>query len=332
METRFKFRHVNELTGSLVLAVLSLVVAAVIFSGHSQRWFKRQYTFDVVLPPAGASGLRRGDEVFILGVSVGRVDDISVADNGRMTAPVKIRRDFEQFVRADSTATIKKVFGVAGDSFIEITRGTGAALPSHKPTIVCLVSEDSLGRMEKMLADLHSELVPVVKRAGTTLDEWTKLGGNLQTNGAQLQQFVARLDHLAIGLEEGKGTAGKLLTDTALADDALKVLAQANQTLWELRGVVTNLNAASTNLQNGTVRLPEITEAIANEAKDLPGLIQQTQISMGELERLIEALQRHWLVRKYVNKTNPPPANALIESEEPARKSFKSVRTAKGAR
>jgi phospholipid/cholesterol/gamma-HCH transport system substrate-binding protein len=332
MGTRFKFRHVNELTGLFVLAILALVLAGVIFSGHSQRWFEPKYAFDVVLPQEGASGLRRGNDVFILGVSVGRVDEIKVGNDGRMTAPVKIRRDFEQFVRVDSTATIKKVFGVAGDSFIEITRGTAAALPLHKPAIVCLAAEDSLGRMEKMLADLHAELVPVVKKAGTTLDEWTKLGGNLQTNGAQLQQFVARLDGLAIGLEEGKGTAGKLLTETALADDALKVLAQANQTLIELRGVVTNLNAASTNLQSGTARLPEITETIANEAKDLPGLVQQTQTSMRELERLIEALQRHWLVRKYVNKTNPPEAAALSESREPASKASKSVRPAKGAK
>jgi len=41
MEKRFKFRHVNELTGLFVLGVVALVVAVVIFSGHSQRWFAR---------------------------------------------------------------------------------------------------------------------------------------------------------------------------------------------------------------------------------------------------------------------------------------------------
>ncbi|MDB6027210.1 MAG: hypothetical protein JWM68_3433 [Verrucomicrobiales bacterium] len=327
METRFKFRHVNELTGLFVIGVLALVLAGVVFSGHSQRWFARKYAFDVVLPEAGASGLRRGDEVVVLGVSAGLVDDITVADDGRMTAQIKIRRDFERFVRTDSTATIKKVFGVAGDSFMEITRGTGAALMATRPEITCLVSEDSLSRMEKLLTDLRSELVPVVKKSGAALDQWTKLGGDLETNSAQLHDFVARLDHLASGVEQGKGTAGKLLTETVLADQAQELLTRANETMNQLRGVVTNLNGAVKNVQNGTARLPEITDAVANEAKDLPGLVEQTQTSMRELERLIEGIQRHWLIRKYMTKTN-----SLPDSEDPERKSFKPLKSPKDSR
>jgi hypothetical protein len=75
------------------------------------------------------------------------------------------------------------------------------------------------------------------------------------------------------------------------------------------------------------VRLPEITDAVANEAKDLPGLVMQTQTSMRELERLIEAMQRHWLVRKLVNKTNPPPSHAVSESAAPATKPVKAQRS-----
>ena len=326
METRFQFRHVNELTGLLVLSVLALVLAGVIFSMHSQGWFARKYTFDVLLPKEGSLGLRRGDEVFILGVSAGVVDDIGVGNDGRMTARVKIRRDFERFVRADSTASIKKVFGVAGDSFMEIARGTGAALPSRKPAIACLASEDSLGRMEKMLADLRSEVTPVVKKAGVAFDEWATLGVDLQKDGEQLRQFIARLDNLATGVEQGKGTAGRLLTDPGLADEAHKLLTRANAAMGELREVVRNLNAAVADVQKGTARLPELTDAVANEARDLPGLVQQTQTSMRELERLIEALQRHWLVRKYVNTTNPPPVRPLTESEEPRLKPLNPLR------
>jgi phospholipid/cholesterol/gamma-HCH transport system substrate-binding protein len=332
MENRFKFRRVNELNGLLVLGVLALVLAGIVFSAHSQRWFARKYAFDVRLPEEGALGLHRGADVFILGVPAGLVENINVGDDGRITAGIRIRRDFERFVRADSTASIKKVFGVAGDSYVEITRGTGAALPSQKPEIVCLVSEDSLGRMEKMLADLQSELLPVVKKAGEGLDEWTKLGGDLRKNGEQLQQLVARLDNLASGVQQGKGTAGRLLTDTSLADEAQKLLTRANETMSEWQDTMTNLTVAAKNVRNGTTRLPEITDAMANEAKDLPGLVQQTQSSMRELERLIEAAQRNWLVRRYVNQTNPPSLRPLYETAVPERMPIAALRSPKDSK
>jgi phospholipid/cholesterol/gamma-HCH transport system substrate-binding protein len=249
-----------------------------------------------------------------------------------MKARVKIRRDFARFVQTDSTASIKKAFAVAGDSFMEIARGTKGALPERSPTITCLPSEDSLDRIEKMLASLSAELVPVVKKAGAGLDEWTKLGADLQKTREQLTGLLERLDSLALGLEEGKGTAGKLLNESALADDAQKLLAQATQTLSQLQGMVTNLDLASKDVQKGTVRLPQIAQDVANETKELPGLVEQTRTSMRELERLIEALQRHWLVRKYINKTNPPPLGRDWEFQELKPKKSKSLPPPKGAR
>ena len=329
MEKRFNFRHVNELTGLFVLAVFALVVAGAIFSGHSQRWFARKYAFDVLLPEAGAFGLKQGDEVFISGVSVGRVDDVLPINDGRMKARVKVRKDFERFVRIDSTASIKKVFGVAGDSFIEITRGTNAPLPSPGAFIFCASMEELPARLERMLEELRAELMPVVRKAGTTFDEWAKLGSDLQQTQEKLHQLVTRLDHLAGDVEQGKGTAGKLLTDTALVDEAQNLLARANAAMSEMQGVVTNLNVAAKSIQTGTARLPEITDAVAREAKDLPGLVQQTQVSMRELERLVEAVQKHWLLRKYVNQTNPVSLRPVPASEEPLRKAVKASRSPK---
>jgi phospholipid/cholesterol/gamma-HCH transport system substrate-binding protein len=320
MQTRFKFRHVNELVGVFVLGVVALIIIGVVFSSHSQRWFARKFAFDVLLPQAGTSGLRRGDEVFILGVSAGLVDDVIVKEDGRVKAHVKMRRDFERFVRADSTAAIKKAFAVAGDSFMEISAGTGKSLPKDNPTIICVPSEDSLGRIEKIVSDLHAELIPVVKKADVGLEQWTTLGGDLQRTTKELSGLVGRWDRLSEGLEQGKGTAGRLLTDNALAEDAQQLLARANQAMSQFQLMATNLNAAVTNIQAGAARLPEIADAVANEARDLPGLVQQTQVSMAELERLIEALQRHWLVRRYVKKSDLEAPTSNSQNEKPGRK------------
>ena len=79
------------------------------------------------------------------------------------------------------------------------------------------------------------------------------------------------------------------------------------------------------NLQKASTNLPEITDAVAKEAKDLPGLVLQTQVSMREMERLVEAMQRTWLLRKYVNQTNPPPLRPLSEPQPPEKKPVKAL-------
>jgi hypothetical protein len=109
------------------------------------------------------------------------------------------------------------------------------------------------------------------------------------------------------------------------------LLVKANRSMDELEITLTNLQQASGNLQLASVNLPAISDTLGKEAKDLPGLVVQTQTSMRELERLIEAMQRHWLLRKYVNKTNPPPLRALPIGEEPQKEPVTRLRSPRDA-
>jgi phospholipid/cholesterol/gamma-HCH transport system substrate-binding protein len=277
-----------------VLVVVAVLIATVMWAGHSQRWFKSRVTLRIVLPEAGAAGIRQGSEVYFLGTLVGSVSDVIVDATGRMEAEANIRRDFFRFVRADSSAVVKKKFGVAGDSFFEITRGQGRPLPEKNASIVC--NEQFQSALESAIEEIRRETVLMLKKTSTGLDTWTTLDTNLMATQERLEQLVGRVDNIIAEVQAGKGTVGKLLTDPTTAD--------------ELQVTLNNLQQASTNL-------PAISDAIGLEAKDLPGLVRQTQTSMRELERLVEAMQRHWLVRKYVNRTNPPPSHPLSETAVP---------------
>jgi len=309
----FKFRRVNEITGTFVLLIITVLVAALVWMGHSQRWFRSRVTLRITLPEAGAAGIRQGSQVYFLGTLVGSVSDVIVDATGRMEAEASIRRDFFRFVRSDSSAVVKRTFGVAGDSFFEITRGQGQPLPEVNASIVC--NEQFQSPLEAAVEDIRGETLLVLKKTSAGLDTWTKLGADLTETQQRLNEFSVRIENMAADVEAGKGTVGKLVAENTLADDAQNLMERANQTMSNLQGVVTNLNVA-------TARFPEISVAVADEAKDLPGLVQQTQISMRELERLIEAMQHHWLLRKYVNKTNPPPAFPVIGTLQ---KDFKPI-------
>jgi phospholipid/cholesterol/gamma-HCH transport system substrate-binding protein len=329
MEERFKFRCVNEITGMFVLVVVAVLIATVLWAGHSQRWFKSRVTLRIVLPEAGAAGIRQGSEVYFLGTLVGSVSYVEVDEKGRMEAEADIRRDFFRFVREDSSAVVKMKFGVAGDSFFEITRGQGRPLPEKNASIVC--REQFQSALQSAIEDIRHETLLGLKKTSAGLDAWTTLGTNLITTQERLEQLIARLDNIVAGVEQGKGTAGRLITNPALADEAQNLLAQAHETMGELQGMVTNLDVVVKNVQDGTARLPEITGAMADEAKDLPGLVRQTQTSMREIERLVEAMQRTWLLRKYVNHTNPPPSYSLPETTVPELKPLKSPHSPKNS-
>ena len=311
---RFKFRRVNEITGTFVLVIIAVLVGAVMWTGHSQRWFKSRVTLRIVLPEAGAAGIRQGSEVYFLGTLVGSVSYVEVDEKGRMEAEANIRRDFFRFVRADSSAVIKKKFGVAGDSFFEITRGEGQPLLEKNASIVC--NEQFQSALEAAVEEIRGQAMAALKKTSAGLDTWTMLGTNLIGTQQRLDQLAGRLESITADVQAGKGTVGKLLTDSATADELNRLLAQANHSVDELQVTLNNLQQASTNL-------PAISDVVGKEARDLPGLVLQTQVSMREVERLVEAMQRHWLLRRYVNPTNPPPlrplSNPVPQVEKPAK-------------
>ena len=182
MKQRFKFRHVNEITGTFVILVVLVLIAAIVWMAYNQRWFRGTVTLRIVLPEAGAAGIRQGSEVYFLGTLVGTVSDVVVAATGRMEAGTRIRSDFFRFVREDSFAVVKKKFGVAGDAYFDITRGEGQPLPRRNASIVC---KELPGTMEATIEEVRRAVLPVLERLSVGLDTWTTLGENLSTGAAR---------------------------------------------------------------------------------------------------------------------------------------------------
>jgi phospholipid/cholesterol/gamma-HCH transport system substrate-binding protein len=318
MTDRISFRRVNEITGTFVLIIVALIVAGVIWTGRSQRWFKSNVSLRIELPADGAAGIRQGSEVYFLGTLVGTVSDVQVDAAGRMEAQARIRRDFFRFVRKDSSAVVKKKFGVAGDSYFEISRVVGKPLAERNALIVC--KEQFQSALESAIDEIRVQALLVLKKSGESLDTWKKLGADLDESRQHAEQVINHLEKITSEIEQGKGTVGKLISDTTLADEARLLLRQAVGAVTEFQTVATNLDVAARNVQIGTERLPELVGTVTDGARELPGLFIQTETSMREVERLVEGMQRHWLLRRYMNKTNPPPARVKPVTPAPIRK------------
>jgi phospholipid/cholesterol/gamma-HCH transport system substrate-binding protein len=335
MAKPIRFRHVNEAAGIFVLATLAVLVIVVVMAGHSQRWFQPVRRLTIVLPEEGSLGLRPGTEVFILGVSVGSVEDISPDAEGHMRADVTIRRDYSQFLHVDSKAVIRKTFGVAGDAYVEISRGSGAALPATGAVIHSSSDRAPTEMFGELLVQVRDEWIPTLRTAQAAMEEYRKVAVDLRDPEGHLQQTLARADRVTRNIEHGEGLAGRLVADPEMAKQVDAALTKVNTSLDQTDAVLKDARAAAASLarltdsgneqikalpaliqqtqdtlresqallkdaRHTTAMLPSTLASIDEALRGLPGLMVQTQETMRQVQRLVEGAQKHWLVQAYI--------------------------------
>lgn len=302
MSKPFKFRYVNEIVGTFVLLVMLALVAGIILAGRAQDWFEKVHEIQLILPVEGSLGLQKGAEVQILGTSVGRVERIRVRDDGSMSGLMTVKGDFIRFVRADSRALVKKKFGVAGDSFVEITKGQGADL-GDEPALVAVKDTELTEIAQDILKQIQDATLPAIQ-------EYTQLAADLRSADGPLMKLLAHLEQITGALERGEGSAGQLLRDPAAAREIQRILAQVNAALAEVQEILADVKAT-------TAQIPPMAAKVGREVDDLPGTVVQTQETIREAERLIEGIQQHWIIRKYVPQPQVPALIPAVQAGGP---------------
>ena len=321
-----QLRYVNTLTGTFVIAGLLLALVGLFFIAGAQRWFSPDQQLQILLPEEGAHGLREEADVEILGTIAGQVQKIYIDGAGRMVATVSIDPGFAPFIRRDSQAIIRHTISLVGGVFLEITRGKGASLPPDRPLLTASAEKDLKTVVTEILASVESATLP-------TLQEYTQLAAELRDPAGPVQSLLKKANRIAATLEQGDGTLPMLLNDRTLADHLLatmqtlngslgqlqQVLATAQQTgrklgtaadgfahqLQPLAGLLKQSGQVLDHLEQASAPWPEASRQLSAELTELPSLLLQTRRTLQEIERLTVGLQRHWLVRDYVEKEQP---------------------------
>ncbi len=310
MSSHKPFRYTNEAVGAMVLVAVLLSIVALLQTGRLRNWFEPGIKLKVVLPKEGLYGLSSGAEVEILGTKAGTVEQVVVLPGQQIHAVVDIKKKMTDFVRRDSEAIIRKEFGVAGASFLEITRGTGDPLDWEYAVINAVAERAPTESMGELLAEVRTKVMPM-------LDDAQKLLVNLNTITGKIAG--------------GEGTIGRLLTEDRMAIEVETLLAQVNTTvgklapmLESLQTTVGNVSTLSTkladqasavpalsqdagkilaslqlvleDLSRTTPQLPKLIATVNTAAGDVPVLLVQTQQVLGELEQLLRQLKSHWLL------------------------------------
>ncbi|HSY37511.1 MAG TPA: MlaD family protein [Acidobacteriaceae bacterium] len=159
-----------------------------------------------------SDGLKIGAAVNLEGVTIGEVTHVTVStDPARKLTPVKvvmkIDPKYHASVHTDSKASLSTV-GVLGDTVVDIN------------SVVATGPEVQTG---SELGTLQTpNLTDVVKASQGTIES--------------LNVILAKVNNIVDGIQNGKGTVGKLINDPEMYN-------KATQTIDELQKVVADLNA-----------------------------------------------------------------------------------------
>ncbi|MBU8543242.1 MULTISPECIES: MlaD family protein [Roseomonadaceae] len=307
-EDRVRLRHTDRWVGALVLLALLLFLGALAQRGVLRDWFDDGSTLMVLLPEEGVAGLSVGADAEVLGIRAGSVRRIIVDPERRIRAELRIEEQAKPFIRRDSTAVVRRRFGVAGPAYLDIQRGRGEELNWDRAWIRATSERAPTETLGTLLDELQERVFPVLEE--------------LRTGTAAFAAATQRL-------ERGEGTIGRLLNDDTLIREAEAATARAAQVMANIEGasvelrqltaglrgadgrggpgtlpglvaraerVLAQAERATADIARASPALPQITANVRDGTDGLPAVMVQAQEAARQMELLLLQLRRHWLL------------------------------------
>lgn len=205
------------IVGLFVTVGLAVLGGGILAIGNINDTFTQKITVHATFEEVG--GLSTGDNVWFSGVKVGVVKGLEFDEQSHVKVEMKIDQDAAKFIRNDALAKIGSD-GLIGNKIVVLYEGTPGAPAIADGDVVRIGDEVS---MEEMMA-------------------------MFQTNNENLLAITNDIKTLTSGIVAGKGTAGRLLGDEALAT-------QITETVASMKGTADSASAAAGQMASYTRKL-----------------------------------------------------------------------------
>lgn len=312
--------------GILVLAGLTLFIAAVYFIGKKQNMFGNTSHISTVFN--NVNGLQLGNNVRYSGINVGTVKDIEMINDTMIRVDMIINDKILPHIKTDAVATISSD-GLVGNMIINILPGKGNA-PNVKAGDV--IKSFSKVRTEDILktlsvtnenaAILTADLIKITKEitdgkgtVGMLLND-TSMANDLKETLHYLKitsqgttASVTQLNQLIASLNRKDNVVG-VINDTAVANKIKHIVTNLEKSSIKIDSVVENLNATITNAKDG--------KGAINYLSNDPKLVQKIDSTMTninqssiKLNQNMEALKHNFFFKGYFKKQEKEQQKAL---------------------
>lgn len=170
------------------------------FAAKVQGWFVPKVSYRTEFSTKeGTYGLQKGGEIRILNILAGSVKTIRPQLSGNLEAIFEVKQDFQKYIRKDSFALVKKKFGLAGDTYVEIIPGDpkelilneGAYLKSKKDTEI-------METVKTVIEDLRTAFVPALEQMSEVLEKLPSLTTQVKSTFIEAEDVLKELKNTSL--------------------------------------------------------------------------------------------------------------------------------------
>jgi len=244
---------------------------------------------------SNGDGLRRGSEVRLAGVRIGKVDDVRLlppSDNPREKVEASFSIDSKidgrpatDLIRRDSTSVLSSPSILGAEKVINLTPGTALGEQVHDGDLIPPPPGDEGGTVQQLTAS-GTQLMNQLNELSR---QFTEISGKINQGQGTIGRFVndeafynnlnstvRDVDELIRQIQSGRGSAGRFVNDPALYDN--------------LNGVSQSLQAIAQDLRQGRGTAGRLLtdEALYNDARSA---ISRLNRSVDNINLIVEDLR-----------------------------------------
>ena len=302
-----KDERFKNLFGKAAIFVLLAVIgigAALLWTGIKKGAFTAKSPIYFVAD--SGRGLSEGMPVKYSGFKIGKLNTLTLDEQGRVQVEVGIESKYLKLIREDAVIRLIKE-GVIGDGVLELSRGT-----EEKPELVAggKVRFERDNGLEQAVIEVKNRIMPILDDLHQTLhdpqSDMRQTLKNLREFSVEMRGTRERIDHVLGSVDTNlNNEVGPLLHSLRQsAGNAETLSAKLEQDLPSL------LKKADDSMENLRQTTTLVKDAVQKSASQVPGMLGEaretlgkTREVVGDTQEVIESLSTHWPLKNVV-----PPA------------------------
>jgi phospholipid/cholesterol/gamma-HCH transport system substrate-binding protein len=301
---RFKIR-----LGLFVAGGLAIFILAIFIIGKQKNLFNPVYRLTATF--YNVSGLQVGNNVRFSGINVGTVDNITIINDSTVSVDMLVRKEIKQFIKSDSEVAIGSE-GLIGDRLLIITQGS---------------TDAPIAKEGQKLASIE----PI---------ETDAIIASLQITAGFAEVITQQLSEIMVKVNSGKGTIGRLIYDSTIAQSLKTTVMNFEKTSTVLDETIIQTKQSILDLMESFQSTASNSEVFSQQAAEamikinsgngtIGRLIQDSSMSKNldetmfnlknstkGLDESIEAVHQTWPLKRYFKRKAKEDAIKLKETED----------------